>query len=236
MIDRLDRRSFTCSLILHGLAVLGVVVPAWWHHQASIIPLPPPPPARPPLRLVLPRAALAPPPPLPALSEPDRAGWAQRGLEREMAEVITPRATDAGGHGEGAAAGAGEAPVRLPTLPRSHLDRALRLDPDALSEHAISREHERLSDAATLLERLMRDHLASDWSPFVGPAQTPVLYLSLTVDGAGAVMAATRLNSSGSSRLDEVIDRWLRDPGTALGLPPIQPGVPHVLGVVLYVR
>ncbi len=235
-MDRLFRRSLVASFSLHALAVLVVLLPAFWHHRTLIPPSPvaplKPPPA---LRLILPRAAVQAPPPLPALSEAQRAGWAQHGLEREMAEVITPLPSGTSQH-TGSNPADGRAPVRLPEVSHAHLERALRLDADATSERELTREHERLSDAATLLERLMRDHLASDWNALQGPFQTPVLYLSVTVDAEGRLLDASRLNSSGSGRLDEAIDHWLHDPGSAIGLPAIRPGVPHVLGVVLYVR
>jgi hypothetical protein len=237
-MDRIGRRSLVASLLIHGLVIAVVVTPPLWRRRM----LPPdqrhPAPAAPVprQRLILAPSPPPPAPPLPGLAPAAQPGWASLGQERELAEVVTPH--DAGvqhQHSDGDAR-AGTAPVRLPEITSEAVERAARFDGRRWSNRELTDEQERLQDMRTLLERLMRDRFEASWRNLRGPVTTPVLYLTITVDGRGQVIQASRINSSGSTGLDLAIDRWLHDQASPVGLPAIDPGVPHVLKVTLYDR
>jgi hypothetical protein len=233
MIDAVDRRSFYASASLHVLVLVIVLMPAWLHRTwLPQVPPPPPPAPKPSLRLVLAPMRAPAPPPLPPIAPAAQAGWAAAGAERFHAEVVTPLA-GGGATRDGEEPKGGQAPVSLPRLDRATMERALRLDEHAWSEREITHAQEQLGDAATLVESLVRAHLATDWSGLGPLLPGQALYLEVQVDDHGTVVAARRLSSAGAARVDEAIDRWLHDPQAPLGLPPIQPGRPHVLRIEL---
>jgi len=199
--------------------------------------LPPQTPARPAAaptqRLILvpqsqPAAQALPPLPVAALP-----GWADRGSEREQAEVITPHSGGTQDQG-GSSATQGDSPVSLPPIPLSAVERATRFDDHIWSDRELSVEQQRLGDMAILLEQLLRDAYRENWMDLKGPLTTPDLFLEITVDEHGRVVQARRINSMGSTGLDDAIDHWLHDPDAPLSLPPIALGVPHVVKVSLY--
>jgi len=232
-MDRLSRRSWLASAVLHAVVVGLAFLPAWRPVTQRTPPpqtLPAPVPAQ---RLILvpqsqPAAQALPPLPVAALP-----GWAEHGVEREQAEVITPRSGGTQDQG-GASQKQGDSPVALPPMPLSAVERATRFDDHVWSDRELSLEQQRLGDMGILLERLLRDAYRENWTDLKGPLTTPDLFLEITVDGHGRVVQARRINSMGSTALDDAIDHWLHDPDSPLSLPPIAPGVPHVVKVSLY--
>ena len=161
-------------------------------------------------------------------------GWAAKGIDREFADIVTPRST--GRHEQsGSGRDLGSAPVSLPPIALSVIERSTRFDTHVWSERELSLEQERLGDMATFLERLLRDEYQTVWFSLSGQPTTPELFLTVTVDTHGRVTSSMRLNSTGSTRLDEAIDRWLHDQQSPLKLASPSPReFLHVLKVSLY--
>ena len=235
MIDRLSRRSWVASILLHGV-VIGLALAPAWHLAAHAPPRSRPQPTRlaaTTQRLILvpqSRPAVAALPPLPLAALP---GWAEHGSDHDPAEIITPRSGGTQDQG-GSSQTSGDSPVALPIMPLAAVERATRFDDHIWSDRELSREQQRLGDMAILLERLLRDAYRENWSELKGPLTTPDLFLEITVDEHGRVVEARRINSMGSTGLDDAIDHWLHDPDAPVSLPPIAPGVPHVVKVSLY--
>jgi len=235
MMDRLSCRSWVASGLLHGAVITLALAPAW-HLAMHAPPQPRPQPAQSAAtaqRLILvpqSRPAVAALPPLPLAALP---GWAEHGSDHDPAEIITPRSGGSQDQG-GSSQKSGDSPVALPTMPLAAVERATRFDDHVWSDRELSREQQRLGDMAILLERLLRDAYRENWSELKGPLTTPDLFLEITVDEHGRVVEARRINSMGSTKLDDAIDHWLHDPDAPVSLPPIAPGVPHVVKVSLY--
>jgi hypothetical protein len=231
-MDVLSRRSWVASTLIHGLVVgLALLPQLVLHHPPESAHAAPAKPM-PAQRLILVPMSAPSPPPLPALGAAALPGSAAAAVDRAFAEVITPR-TGGNGQHNGSGTQSGNAPVTLPVIPLAAIERATRFDGHAWSARELSLEQERLGDMATFLEKLLRDQYQT-WEPSTGEATHPELFLSVTVDAHGRVTAAMRVNSTGSTQLDEAIDRWLHDPEAPISLPPIAPGVAHVLKVTLY--
>jgi hypothetical protein len=234
-MDRIERRAGIASLVLHGVLALIAFAPA-----LATIALrrdqdsskPPPPPAQ--QRLVLAPTLAPAPPPLPKLTTAQLPGWAEAGTAPLPTEVVAPRATDhdavARSRGE---SGENEAPVRLPRQDAS-IDRAASFAGKTWSEQELTAEQDRLATAANFLEFRLRGEYRRSWTALRTPTAKPVVYLQLRVDARGIVVEGRRLSSTGSTALDEAVDRWLRDQGSPVSLPSIAPGVPHTFKVSLW--
>jgi hypothetical protein len=230
-VDRIDRRAASASLIFHGALALIALVPAL--ALRSLLPSTPPPPIPPAQRLVLaPDSAPPPPPPLPALAASSLPGWAELGVAPIPAEAVAPRNTD-GAAKERSRGDQGEdsAPVRLPRAAPDALAHAARLDGKAWSEPELTAEQKRVHDAASFLEVLLQNQYRTAWRGLRTPTAKPTLYLQVRVDDHSRVVDGRRLTSTGSTGLDEAIDRWLHDQGSPISLPTVAPGE-HVFGPV----
>ncbi len=236
VLDRVSRRSAAASIVIHGALALIALAPgitAIVRHDAD--PETPPPVAAQPQRLVLAPAAVPQPPPLPPLAAAALPGFTDTGAEPFKAEVAVPRNTDRPGvdrsRGDD---GSTSAPVNLPKAASDPLTQAARLDGKRWTEKELTGEQKRVADAANLLEILMHAEYRADWYRSRTAITKPTLYLRVQVDARGRLVAGTRLTSTGSTALDESIDRWLRQEQGPIGLPNIAPGVMHVFQVSLW--
>ncbi len=150
-------------------------------------------------------------------------------------DITVPRNTDKpASERDRGSEGQDVAEVDLPTLAQDAATMAGRLNGKRWTNLELTVEQKRLTDATNLLEFFIRREYRVAWFRLKTPSTRPRLYLRVTVDERARVIDAQRGNSTGSTALDEAVDRWLRQSEPPVSLPSISPRVPHFLAVTLY--